>query len=1189
MGGLSGSAVAVGSNTTLDKAQLLGDLTTDPQARVAGTILNDATGAGEVNWFSFTLDGPARVTLDLQPRGGASAHALAGVLSLYDNDPLDFQDLYDPTGYRLLVQAAGGGTSDATISRELSPGTYFVAVSGAGDLYFHPLLAGSGLPGATGDYTLKLSGSPINVAPTDGPTVLTSEPAPGAVLDTSPFVIRLDMSAPLDPATVIAGQTVSLTYNPDGTFGDGNDQEVPLAWTNVGVGGTELQLAPTAPLAPGAYKVVIAGDSSTEPSVVADLNGNALGATAANPQGQDYTETFQVAGIKGRTGPGAGSDDTPATAQNLGALSSGGFVQVAGAIGDDPYYDNSDPAHNPANDVDLYHFQISGPGRYAVIAEVFAGRIGSPLNPGVSLYSVNPSDGTLEFLAGNNNTNNDASAPDGSDPLELDSWLSQGLTAGNYYLAVADGNNTPSPSEFLPVGSPGLLDPNVAHSAQNGFTTGPYVLNLMVQATPQPPQVLATYPAPGAVLNQAPSELTVQFSEPVNVQQQGYVNFIATNDSAISSVFVQGPDGTDYYPRINSIDPATNQATFLMFDRLAPGNYTLHLSGAQGLADLGGNPLAGNDRSGDYVVHFTVKGTSPVQTTGSGQGGHIQSQLGPTGSQNLGILFPHELQAGITVVAGPGQGSSATPATSSSPSYQFTIALDQGYIISLNGSNLPTGAHLTLQARSGKLFAQARPGSRIWYGEFTPGSYTVTVVGVPPGAAYQINFAIGGNADPPVPLVTGAGPALQLHFDAFAPPGLVDGAAASSGGEAPGTPPSTPGSGSGDPSTPGGGATTPDPTGPAGPESPSTTGGSTGASSTPAAGGGGPLGPAPIAPGTSGLSAGAATSTGGSPPPLTTLIIVNVPAVSPGTAPVSTGPTGAVANEPAGATVAARSAAAGAAFSAIGSQVESLVAANLALLGVGPVGGVQQGSGSAAAVQVVQVALPTQGNSPVPMGLVSLVTLTRSGDPDDPPVPAGPAGLEAELDGDPGGGAVVAARAAAPAASPRPGGDGDPRVGTEVTRTRTTVASGREDARADGASGSLPQTAAARAQAWAATTLPVQASSPNAGSGGLAACDTDNSAAGIDSLAAANGPWLLLAATLGAIVVYLRKRRTTARSAAARVRGAAARPPAGLARHWGLRMLARHRPAHGMRPISLIPARRNATAAALRPRHMNNP
>ncbi len=172
-----------------------------------------------------------------------------------------------------------------------------------------------------------------------------------------------------------------------------------------------------------------------------------------------------------------------------------GLVQVSGAIGVDPSYNpelrttRRIPSRNsyPANQVDLYHFQITGPGRYAMLAEVFAGRIGSPLDPGISLWELDPSDGQLVFLAGNNNTLNPTQGTDGSIPLFTDSELTVGLTAGNYYLAVADGSNTPSPIEGQMPGSPGLFDPNQSDSAQFGWSTGPYVLNLLVQPATTPP------------------------------------------------------------------------------------------------------------------------------------------------------------------------------------------------------------------------------------------------------------------------------------------------------------------------------------------------------------------------------------------------------------------------------------------------------------------------------------------------------------------------------------------------------------------------------------------------------------------------------------------------------------------------------------------------------------------------------
>ena len=699
--GLGGSQSLTDPNSTADQADVLGDLSINPQAQVGGTIGNGPAGAGDVDWYSFTLDGPAAVNLDLQPQG--TTHPLDGVLSLYADDPFDFGDLYDPNGYHLMVQASGSSNSNPQIEDDLSPGTYSIAISGAGNLYFNPLLAGSGFAGATGDYDLTASATALNYGPNDGPAILTSDPAANSVLDASPFVIRLDFTSALDPTTVIAGQTVILTYNPSGYFGDGNDQSVPLAWTNVSSNGTELQVAPNAPLAPGYYQVFVAGNLDTNPAVVADLNGNPVGLNSANPQGQDYTETFQVAGIKGRTGPSAGSDDTPSTAQNLGDITSAGLIQVAGAIGDDPYYNNLDPAHNPANDVDLYHFQITGPGRYALNAEVFAGRIGSPLDPGISLYGVDPATGTLQFIAGNNNTNDPTPATDGSFPLFLDSMLSQGLPAGDYFLAVADGSNVTSPAEQQPVGGFGQLDPTVTHSAENGYTTGPYVLNLLVFAVPSRPVVVATSPAQGAILTQAPTQLTVQFNEAMNIQQQAFLNYEATNYCSIPSVYIQGADGTDYYPRLDSYDPQTNQATLLMLGRLAPGSYTLHLSGALGLADLGGTPLVGNTPSGDYEIQFTVTGTDPVQGSVSGEGGQIQAQPDADGFQDLGVLFPDELQKVVTLDFTPAAASPSLSPLSTQPTYQFTLLIDQKYLITLAGSALPQGASLLLQPLSGAI------------------------------------------------------------------------------------------------------------------------------------------------------------------------------------------------------------------------------------------------------------------------------------------------------------------------------------------------------------------------------------------------------------------------------------------------------------------------------------------------------
>ena len=95
--------------------------------------------------------------------------------------------------------------------------------------------------------------------------------------------------------------------------------------------------------------------------------------------------------------------------------------------------------------MDLYHFTVDGPGNSSLVAEVFAGRIGSTLSPGISLFRLDPTTGTLVFVAGNIESYNPATADDGSVPLYTDPVLYAGLTPGDYYLAVADASNTPSP------------------------------------------------------------------------------------------------------------------------------------------------------------------------------------------------------------------------------------------------------------------------------------------------------------------------------------------------------------------------------------------------------------------------------------------------------------------------------------------------------------------------------------------------------------------------------------------------------------------------------------------------------------------------------------------------------------------------------------------------------------------------
>ncbi|MGO9601762.1 MAG: Ig-like domain-containing protein [Isosphaeraceae bacterium] len=757
-------------NETLDQAVDLGDASIGSQLEEQGSLGKGPAGAADVEWYSFSLDQPARIVTNLTAAPNGSS--FQGVLSLFNNDPWDFGDPMDVDGHRLLeqVQAQSPG-GNATIDQLLGPATYYLAVSGAGNLDFHPLLANSGLPGSTGQFDLQFSVADAGIPANNGPSVLSSDPSPGDILNSSPLVIRIEMSGALDPSTIQDGQTVQLTYNPNGTFGDQNDVPIALGSTNFSTSANELQLILAAPLSTGYYKLWLAGDSSAGQSVVAAPDGTPLGMDDQHPLGQDYTFTFQVAGIEG----GSTSDDTAATAHSLGDITAAGIVRVPGTIGNDPYY-SVNQGSNPGNAVNMYHFHISGTGSYAFVAEVFAGRIGSPLDPGISLWGVNPTDHSLYFIDGDNNTYDPIQTHDHNfTPLYTDCAIYDVLTAGDYYVAVADGMNTPSPRESQPLGSPGLLDPNVSHSAQNGFSTGPYVLDLLVHDAPDPPQVVATNPTNGETLDAPPTEIAVKFDEPMNVAILAFQTFQKSSQNTISSIFIVGQDGTKYFPLFESYDSVSDQASFMMPKGLPNGDYELHFSGANGLHDLAGNPLVGNDPSGDYVVHFTVDGPArgvdgnPLEWNTQGSHDDIQNP------QDLGVLFPADLASKVTISRNPQTDSQGAQDTADV--YRFQVLQSREYTITLSGNDLPANMVMTLMDSSGKpvsVNSANNSQSQVLLGNLAAGTYLLSVSGwtAAQGAelSYKIALTIISQYDNAPPLVTGPQPAIAVLLDASPTP-----------------------------------------------------------------------------------------------------------------------------------------------------------------------------------------------------------------------------------------------------------------------------------------------------------------------------------------------------------------------------------------------------------------------------------
>ena len=386
-GSLAAERLAAGGppNETIDQAQDLGTLS--QEVRSVGRDRQRAGGAADVTWYHFSLSDSARVDLELTCSTGDSP--FASVLSLYNSDPQDYSDPYDLAGHRLLAQVeANPSDGAADYAQDLGPGDYFVAISGAGNLDFSPVIAGSGFDGATGSYDLTIDSTDLGLAGA-GPTVLSSNPADGQVLDSSPLAIRLELSGPLDASTILPGQTVQLFSGTIGMLGDRIGNQVALASVNFSSAAERAPALPCGTAGAGQLCGLARRRFEHEPGRAGRSERGSSGQDAAHPAGTDLLLSFQVDGIDG-VRRRAASDDIASTCADLGDVTDAGLIQVSGAIGDDPAFNpslspdpsNPEPQLMPANQVDLYHFRINGPGRYAMLSEVFAGRIGSPLDPG---------------------------------------------------------------------------------------------------------------------------------------------------------------------------------------------------------------------------------------------------------------------------------------------------------------------------------------------------------------------------------------------------------------------------------------------------------------------------------------------------------------------------------------------------------------------------------------------------------------------------------------------------------------------------------------------------------------------------------------------------------------------------------------------------------------------------------------
>jgi hypothetical protein len=600
------------------------------------------------------------------------------------------------------------------------------------------------------------AGSPLGVVGT-----ITNSPNGGGEVDFYQFTLGTDAQIQISTLDHQGGSSLAsvLTlYQSDPTSPIGFSI---VAQDDGATQGGDASLAQN--LAAGTYFVAISG--SGDRYFYPFLEGSGYpGSTGA------YGLSIQ-AGPQGSQGGAGGpvaanpvADDTVATANNLGDITDGHLVQVAGILGGDP----KDPSSSfNDSDVDLYHFRISTAGSYAFGAEVFAGRIGSTLDPALTLFQQTTSG--LQFVASNGDTMNMTIGTDGNFPLFADAALTAALKAGDYYIAVSSGFDYVDPAGGLIAGV-NVFDPLQTNSGQGGDSSGNYVLNLRVQRATLNPQVVSVSVAQGEVLDAPPTAITVQFNTAVNLQQLTLDAYTHTFTTSIPEVFITASDGTTYSPRLTGYDPTTNQATFSLLDALPNGSYLFHLSGPQGLTDLAGNPLAPNDLSGDYVVRFSVAGPprgtpgNPTMWTTTEPNDDLQNP------QIIGPLFPDEIAQGVTIT----RPSGLTPSASTDTTDYYTISLlqSQSYVFSLTPlSGLDPSVVPTVWANGQQLFTVPFGPGAVNV-SLDPGTYVIGVDWSGSGApdvSYQLQITMLGVPETAPSLTTGPAPLLSVRLVTDAP------------------------------------------------------------------------------------------------------------------------------------------------------------------------------------------------------------------------------------------------------------------------------------------------------------------------------------------------------------------------------------------------------------------------------------
>jgi hypothetical protein len=299
------------------------------------------------------------------------------------------------------------------------------------------------------------------------------------------------------------------------------------------------------------------------------------------------------------------------------------------------------------------------------------------------------------------------------------------------------------------------------------------LLTVTNPATLLVPSVVSVTPAAGSVLSLSPTQLVVRFNEPVNLLDLANPVPGKKGLGTVDAVWIEGPNGTWNDTMLQSLNAATNEATFVPDDPLPNGNYLLHVSGPLGIADQAGDPLAGDDPSGDFLSAFSVSAPLCQQVD--------SSTSPPFSGPNLGTLCQTELAAGITLngtltasSAGPSGLSTTVNSSPWAQYYHFQMMQTQDLVFTLTGTNLPAGARLdVVDAAGNRIPSTPLPGGGLLV-HLESGEYGVGIAesGQPSGkggtnqgdATYQLRIVLANSNQPVTGVNSAPVPALRLRI-----------------------------------------------------------------------------------------------------------------------------------------------------------------------------------------------------------------------------------------------------------------------------------------------------------------------------------------------------------------------------------------------------------------------------------------